>query len=125
MARLAEKHESLWWLILSPVIWAVHFLAAYITVAIYCAKIAPESGPLGVARVLVAVYSAVALVGIGLVALRSWRHHSFGRASVPHDFDTPADRHRFLGYAGFLLSGLSAVGVIYETLPLLFIGSCR
>ena len=38
---------------------------------------------------------------------------SHGNATLPHDDDTPEDRHRFLGFAALLLSALSAVAVIY------------
>ena len=39
--------------------------------------------------------------------------------------DKPEDRHRFLGHAAFLLSIISFIGVVFVSLPLLFIGGCR
>jgi len=44
---------------------------------------------------------------------------------VPHDADTPEDRHRFLGFATLLLSGLSAVAVIYTALVVVVFRSCH
>jgi hypothetical protein len=125
MERLPEKQESLWWLIVSPGIWALHFLASYVTVAIWCEKAVSRQGPLDGARTAVIVYTVVALGGVAATAWRAFRRHRFGQSSVPHDFDTPGDRHRFLGFASLLLSGLSAVAIAYVALPLLYLGSCR
>ena len=35
------------------------------------------------------------------------------------------DRHQFLGHAGFLLALVSFIGVVYDTLPLIILGTCR
>lgn len=122
---LREEEQSLWILAASPTIWAGHFLLSYITVAIWCAKVVGRDGMLGMARTVVIMYTVLALIGIGIVTWRSYRKHSFGEATAPHAFDTPGDRHRFLGFASLLLSGLSAVGVIYVALTLLFIDTCQ
>lgn len=119
-----ERRESLWWLTASPVLWALHFLACYLTAAIWCAK-AGRAAELGWVRGAVAAYTAAALAGIGWTLLQGLRRHRHGAATVPHDFDTPGDRHRFLGFATLLLSGLSAVAVIYAALVAIFIGTCR
>lgn len=125
MIKLDEANESLWWLIVSPSIWAAHFLGSYGTVALWCSRFAPADGSLGATRLAIAVYTVVALLGVGLAARRAWRHHRFGAAEIPHDSDTPGDRHRFLGHASFLLAGLSAVAILFEAMPILFIRSCR
>lgn len=122
---LPEKKESLWLLTLSPAIWSAHFLLCYITAAVWCAKVAGIGGPLGGARTAIAVYTAVALAGIGFVGWIGFRRHSYGDAETPHDFDSPEDRHRFLGFATLLLSALSAVGTVYSALPAVFIGTCH
>lgn len=121
----AEKRESLWLLTISPTIWAVHFLLCYVTAAVWCAKLAARSAALGWVRTAVAAYTALALAGILTTAWRGYLRHRHGTATVPHDFDSPADRHRFLGFATLLLSGLSAVAVLYVALAVVFIGSCR
>lgn len=123
--ELAEERESLWWLTASPLMWAAHLLLSYGTAAIWCAKVAPDGGPLGAARVAIAVYTVVALVLIAAVGRHGLRRHAYGDANLPHDFDSPEDRHRFLGFATLLLSGLSAVAVAYQALAAVFIGSCR
>ena len=122
---LGEEKDSLIALAISPTIWAAHFLLSYCTAAVWCAKVAGPDGALGAARTAIAAYTAVSLAGIALVGARGWRRHRIGDGSVPHDDDTPEDRHRFLGYATLLLSGLSAVGVVYAALAAVFVGDCR
>ena len=123
--ELAEENQSLWLLTASPTIWAAHFLLCYITAAIWCAKVAGPDGSLGGVRVAIAVYTVLALSGIGVIGWSAFRRHSYGAATPPHDFDTPEDRHRFLGFATLLLSGLSAVATLYAALAAVFIGSCH
>jgi hypothetical protein len=125
MTSKPEHQESLWWLIVSPTIWALHFLASYITAALWCEKAVGRAGPLGGARAAIVAYTIVALSGVLATGWMSYRRHRFGRSPVPHDEDTPEDRHRFLGFATFLLSLLSAVAIVYVALPTLFIGTCR
>lgn len=120
-----ESRQSLWLLAASPTIWAVHFLACYITAAVWCAKVGGDTGSLGWVPTAVVIYSVAALAGIVGVGWVGWRKHDFGTATVPHDFDTRADRHRFLGFATVLLSGLSAVAVLYVAMAAAFFGSCR
>jgi hypothetical protein len=73
----------------------------------------------------IAAYTAAALLVIGIVGWIGYRRHSYGSADLPHDDDTPEDRHRFLGYSTLLLSGLSAVATLYAALVAVFIGSCH
>lgn len=120
-----ESNQSLWMLTAGPAIWAVHFLASYITAAIWCAKFSGPEETLGAARVAIAVYTVVALIGIGMAGRSGYRRHSYGTATVPHDFDTREDRHRFLGFATLLLSGLSAVATVYVALTIVFVESCH
>jgi hypothetical protein len=124
MKPLPEKKESLWLLIVSPSIWAAHFLLSYLTAAIWCAKFTVD-GLLGPVRWTIAIYTLLGLAGIGMNGWVGYRRHRLGRATTPHDMDTPEDRHRFLGFATFLLSVLSAVAVLYAALVALFIGSCH
>jgi hypothetical protein len=120
--QLHEDRESLWWLASSPLIWGLHLLLSYGTAAIYCQKLACSFAS---ARLAIGVYTGLSLAAICAIAVRSYRRHRYGDAEGLHDFDTPEDRHRFLGFATFLLSCLSAVAVIYQALPAVFIGSCR
>jgi hypothetical protein len=120
-----EERESLWRLAAPPGIWAAHLLASYCTAAIYCEKFAARGDPLGAARVAIAAYTVVSLATIAFVGLRGYQRHRYGDSTRPRDFDSPADRHRFLGFATFLLAGISAVAVVYQALAAVFIGSCR
>ena len=120
--KLHEEQESLWRLAASPLVWAAHLMASYCTAAVFCEKYA---GSLATVRVAIAVFTLLALAAIGVVGLRGYRRHRYGDVNTPHDFDSPEDRHRFLGFATLLLSGLSAVAVVYQALPAVFIGSCR
>ena len=124
MPDVSEKNESLWILTASPIIWTAHFLLSYITAAIWCEKVAGYGGPLGTVRVIIAVYTAIALIGIGVFLWRGYRMYCHGRGTVPPDRDLPESRHRFLGLATLLLSALSAVAVLYEALAAVFMGRC-
>ena len=123
-AVAAEKGWRLWLLAVSPSIWAAHFMLSYVTAAIWCGRIAGAGASLDPVRVTIAVYTAVALAAIAIVGVIGYRAHRIGDANVPHDDDTPQDRHRFLGFSTLLLSGLSAVAVIYSALAAVFIESC-
>ena len=120
-----ERKESLWLLIVSPTIWAAHFLLSYISAAIWCAKYAPRYGSLEPVRWAIALYTVVALIGIVLNGRSGLRRHRFGAESLPHDFDTPGDRHRFLGFATALLAAFSAVATVFAALVVIFFEDCR
>ncbi len=119
-----ERRESLWLLTLAPAIWALYFLAAYVTAAIWCAKVVGRTGPLGDARIAIGIYTLLALIGIGMVTWRGLRRARFGTGTLPHDDSSAADRHRFLGFATLLLCGLSAVATVYVAFAVVFIDSC-
>src|SRR5690606_32245005 len=119
------RDRSLWMLTVSPTVWALHFLIAYGTAAVWCARYAQATNPLGPVRAAIVVYTVVALGIIGATGLWGWRTHRRGGASLPHDDDTPEDRWRFMGFATFLLSGLSAVAVIFAALVIVFVETCQ
>lgn len=119
-----ESSESFWRLASAPAIWALHFMLCYITAAVWCAKAAGPQASLGGARGAIAAYTAVALIGIGIAGWVGWQRHTFRGATLPHDFDSPGDRHRFLGFAMLLLAGLSAVATLYTVLAAVFIDTC-
>ena len=116
---------SLWLLTIGPTIWAAHLLLCYVTAAVWCAKFAAADASLGDVRTAIIWYTAVALVGISIVGLEGFRRHSYGTETTTHDLDSPEDRHRFLGFATLLLSGLSAVAVLYAALAATFFDTCR
>jgi hypothetical protein len=116
---------SLWLLTIAPTIWAAHLLLSYITAAIWCAKFAGMDASLGGVQTAIAWYTTVALVGIAFVGWEGFRRHLYGTETTTHDLDSPEDRHRFLGFATLLLSGLSAVAVLYAALAAMYFDTCR
>jgi hypothetical protein len=120
-----EDDESLWSLVAAPLVWLAHFMASYVTVAIWCAKLAGTDGSLWPVRVAIAVYTAVALALVGVIGWRGFRRHRAGGPRTPHHADTATARHRFLGFIAMLLAGLSAVAILYGVLVPILIGSCR
>lgn len=120
-----EEKETAWRLVMAPVVWATHFLACYGTASIWCAKVAGTAGSLGGARAAIAAYTVAALIAIAMIGRAGQRRHRHGLETEPHDFDTPGDRHRFLGFATLLLSGLSAVATLYAAMAAAFITDCR
>jgi hypothetical protein len=121
----APGDGSLWMLTIAPSIWAAHLLICYVTAAIWCAKVVSFAGPLDGVRSAIMWYTAVALAGIGVVGWAGFRRHRHGTEATTHDLDTAEDRHRFLGFATLLLSGLSAVGVLYAALAATYFETCR
>jgi hypothetical protein len=124
MTDLSKTKPSLLLVTASPLIWAAHFLLCYATASIWCAKVIGPAASLATVRTGIIVYTALALTGIGITGLIGYRRHSLGHAALPHDDDTPEDRHRFLGFATLLLSALSAVAVIYAAAAVVFIERC-
>lgn len=120
-----EEKETAWSLTMAPVLWATHFLACYGTASIWCAKVAGPFGSLWGARAAITAYTVVALVGIAIIGRAGLKRHRHGLETEPHDFDTPGDRHRFLGFATLLLAGLSAVATLYVAMAAVFLVDCR
>lgn len=122
--RTSEHHESLWTLIASPLIWAVHFLACYLTAAIWCAKLGDSQRSFQEVRLAIAVFTVVALLGIAINGRTGYQHHRLGDARLPHSADSEEDRYRFLGFATVLLAVLSAVATLFVAAAAVFISSC-
>ncbi len=114
--------KSLWWIALAPSIWAIHFLACYLTVAIWCEKVSSY----GSDRLLwlICIYSVVAIAGIAIVGWLSFRNFRRHDPPVPYDFDDPHDRTNFLGFTAFLLALLSGIATLFTMLVFLFVRSC-
>jgi hypothetical protein len=131
-SRTPDK-DSLWLLTIAPTIWAAHLMLCYLTAAIWCAKFAAPAASLDGVRRTITWYTAVALIGIAVIGCEGFRRHSYpstalgagGIEATTHDLDSPEDRHRFLGFATLLLSGLSAVAVLYAAFAATFFNTCR
>jgi hypothetical protein len=124
-AALPERSGYLVLLATAPAIWMTHFLLSYITASIWCAKYAGPGNSLAGARIAVAAYTVVALAVIGYVGWSGHRRHRHGGETEPHDFDSAADRHRFLGFATLLLAGLSAIATIFVAVSVAAFETCR
>ena len=123
LTGLAESNASLWILAASPALWSLHFLVSYGFAAIWCGRLG--DGSMAAVRVAIAVFTVVALAGIAAIGYVGFGWHRAAPGPPPHDADTPEDRRGFMGMATLLLSGLSAVGVIYAALAAVFIGTCE
>lgn len=123
--QTVESGESLWYLTIGPATWALHFLLCYITAAVWCAKIAGREATLGPVRMAIVAYTAVAALIIGFCAWKGWQRRRYGNARTPFEKDTAADRHRFLGFATFLLASLSLVATLMQAMVALFFQDCR
>jgi len=119
-----ERNETLWVLVLPLILWAAHFLLSYITAAIWCAKSSGPSQTLAPVRIAIGIYTFLALVGLTISGWNGHRRVNFPQAKLPHDDDTPLDRHRFLGFTLLLLSVLSAVATLFVATVLLFMETC-
>jgi hypothetical protein len=121
---LGGDRERLWVLAVPPAIWAAHFMLAYLTAAIWCAKAAERTVSIDGVRTAIAAYTVLALAGIAAIGWVGYRRHQHGNEALPHDLDTPGDRHRFLGFATLLLASLSAVATLYASFVAIFFRTC-
>lgn len=124
--ELASAGRSLFRLVLGPVIWATHFLWSYVAAAIYCAKFAADGDTILTLRTAVLVGGAVALVILVYLGWRAWKQWDYAEGhEYTHDGSVAEDRHEFLGHAALLLVIVSVIGVIYTSLPALYLETCR
>ncbi|MFT6531406.1 MAG: hypothetical protein ACJASC_000941 [Limimaricola cinnabarinus] len=123
--EFGEERESLWRIAFAPTIWAFHFAISYAAVSVYCFKFEPVAS-MGVLR---AGLIAMTLVMLAAIAWIGWRAYLRWDVRGTGEFSNPEgsaeDRHQFLGHAGFLLAVVSFIGVVYDTLPLIVLGTCR
>lgn len=122
--QLREDNASLWMLFASPVIWALHFLASYTVLAVWCAKSSGTEAAMQPARWLIGLFTALALAGIFWVGWLGYQRHRAGGGEPPHDDDTPLDRHRFLGFSALLLSLMSGVATVFVAVVVVMIHNC-
>ena len=125
MNDVAEHHETLWLLPAAPAMWGLHFMASYVTAAIWCGKVMGPSGSLTAARTAIALYTLVALTGICAIGYAGYRRQHSESLTPEHDDDTPHDRHWFIGFSTLLLAGMSAIAVCYAALAAFLIEGCQ
>lgn len=115
--------DQLWWIAIAPSLWAMHFLACYLTAAIWCEKVSAPRDQFWL-NALVTCYSVVAMVGIAVVGWLSYQSFRRGDPPLSYGFDDPAHRTHFLGFTAFLLSLLSGVATAFTILVFLLVGTC-
>jgi hypothetical protein len=124
--RETGSGTSLWKVIASPTIWAVHLLVCYIAGAIYCEKTGREAG-LAPAQWIVGITTLVALAGIGLVVRSIWTEYRRSVSNDDFDFEVNSaeERHRFLSHVTLMLSILAVAAILYATIPAIVLETCR
>ena len=122
----AEERDSIWRLAFGPLIWVAHFVLTYGGTSLACFKLYHFDWSVVFLRGSIGAITLLALVGIGIVAWRSWRRWDYlDDYDYEHDRAVEEDRHEFLGHAAFLLCGASFIAVAYTSLPAIFITTCR
>ena len=116
--------NTLWALIASPTVWALHFLFCYVYASVVCAK-AGRVAPLDDVRLAVALATVVSLLLVGTCGYFAWRETLIEGDPPPHQESTDEDRLRFLAVATMLLAALSFVAIIFTAMPAFIFGDCR
>jgi hypothetical protein len=131
VSRDRRARWSLFMFVSGPVIWSVHFVLVYLVTAAGCSGGGPGLSlfdpPVPKVLTLAATAAAVA-AALGCVAwwYRRWRASELAAdeaADLAGDL-TDRDRGGTLAFAGFLLSLLSVVTILFVGLPALVLPSC-
>jgi hypothetical protein len=125
MSRTAESRQRLWIVPGPLVIWALHFMLSYVTVALWCGRLAGRLEPLAIAQTAIVAYTAIALTALAAIGRMGYKAHALGAGEPPHDADSPADRHRFIGFAALLVTGLSATAVLFTAGSAMLVETCQ
>jgi hypothetical protein len=120
-----QTRDTLWTLIATPTIWALHFLLCYVIAAVDCAPNNRVFDTIEATRLAIALLTATALAFIALVGLRAFREWRANEGKFPHSEDTAEDRERFMEFSSVLLAALSFVSVVFVAMPALVILDCR
>lgn len=110
------SNDGLLWLLVLPVAaWGLHFLAVYVSAAVYCAK--ASAGGLGGAKLAIMAATVAALAALGAVAWRARAHRRDAGHAQPES--------RFVGSTVLMLCALSALAVLAVASVAFFFGDCR
>ena len=117
---------DLWRVIAAPIVWALHFLFCYVFAAVYCEKLGRDASLGGPTIVIIgATVVALGLIGLSVLSLCRVRGRSLTDNDFEFEHNTAEERHRFLSHVALMLCVLSAVAVLYVTIPMLYLSSCR
>ena len=120
-----QTRDTLWTLIATPTIWALHFLFCYVAAAYACAPNVRVFETIEGTRTAIAGLTLVSLALIALIGFRAFREWRGREGKFPYSQDTANDRERFLEFSSLLLSSLSFVAVIFVAMPALVFVDCR
>lgn len=115
--------DSLIGMVGGPLVWTVHFLVVYVLTAVSCAfgfASAEALGPVSLVLIAVSAAALAAIGGLGMVARRRLRRLAGGPGRDPE-----TGRQRFMAFAALLLCVLSAIAVVYETIPVFVLPPCQ
>jgi hypothetical protein len=133
VSRDRRARFSLFMFVAGPLIWSVHFLLVYLIDEAGCSGEGPGLRVFDppVPKVATLVATVVAVAAALACAGWSWRRWQASEHQPPADEaadlaggHSHRDRGGTLAFAGFLLSLLSAVTVLFVGLPAFFLPSC-
>jgi hypothetical protein len=106
------------YLLAGMILWAVAFTAAYLVVAVVCARRLGDVDVLGmpILPVSIGAITLVTLAATGLVALAAYRH----RPGSGEGSGLPA----FVRSVALFVALLGIVGIVWNGVPALFFASC-
>lgn len=122
-----RAHSNLALFLAGPVIWTAHFLLVYLVVEAGCTGAGPglrlfDPPVPAVATLAATAVAALACVATAVLGYRRWRPHHRGE---PDDGGVDeAPRGDPLAFAGFLLSLLGIVTVLFVGVPALVLPAC-
>jgi hypothetical protein len=129
VSRDRRARWSLFMFVSGPVIWSVHFMLVYLVTEAGCSGGGPGLSlfdPPVPKVVTLAATAAAAAAALGCVAwwYRRWRASEHEPVADEAGGLQHRDRGGTLAFAGFLLSLLSAVTILFVGLPALVLPSC-
>jgi hypothetical protein len=123
-ASRRRLRETLWALIASPTVWALHFLFCYVYAAVHCAK-SGRATVLDDVRIAIGIATLIALALVALSGFVAWSLSRIEGDPPPHQDSTDEDRVRFLAVATLMLAGLSFVAIVFTAIPAFIFETCR
>lgn len=121
---LAAGHRRFSSVFAGPFVWLAHFLASYVTVAVWCGRFTPD-GLLGSVRWGLAVLTLIAVAGELIIAWRGFKAYRYGVVIDTVDHETVSEeRRRLLAFVTWVLAGMSLTATVYVALPLWLLPRC-
>ncbi len=101
------------------IVWAAHFTACYVTVAIGCNAARPR--PAEVSAIVALLTGAGLVITLSLL-VSSYR--TLGRLWLTEAYDEPQDRSAFMAFTSMLFATLSLLGMTWVAWGVQLIGGC-